>query len=241
MKAMIFAAGLGTRLKPITDTIPKALVEINGKPLLFYAIQKLKNSGIESIIVNTHHFSEQIIEYINQNDFGIKIEISDESNELLNTGGGLKKAAHFLNGTEPFLVYNVDVLSNIDLCEMIEYHNASKALVTLAVMNRQTSRYFLFDNQNILCGWRNKKDGIERLVRQSNELSECAFSGIQIINPKLLSLINQEGAFSIVDVYLHLANDYIIKGYDHSDTLWCDLGKHHELENASSIISKIFI
>ena len=237
---MIFAAGLGTRLKPLTDYKPKALVEVNGKPLLFYAIETLKNAAIESIIVNTHHFSQQIIDYIKNNDFGIPLEISDESEELLNTGGGLKKAAEFLHGDNPFLVYNVDILSNIDIKEMLEYHNSSSALATLAVMNRKTSRYFLFDKDNTLCGWRNKSDGSERISRNCSDLTEYAFSGIQIVEPKLLSLITQEGAFPIVDVYLELAKDHIIRGFNHSETLWCDLGKHHEFEHASEIISKIF-
>jgi len=240
MKAMIFAAGLGTRLKPLTNTTPKALVEINGKPLLYYAIEIIKKAGIEAIIINTHHFSEQIIAYVEHTDFGIQIEISDETEELLNTGGGLKKAAEFLHGTEPFLVYNVDILSDIDLKEMLEYHLKSNALATLAVMDRQTARYFLFDNDNTLCGWRNKKDGSERISRSASQLTEYAFSGIQIIDPMLLTLMTQEGVFPIVDVYLDLAKDYTIKAFNHTNTLWCDLGKHHELEYAGEIVTKIF-
>ena len=240
MKAMIFAAGLGTRLKPITDTKPKALVEINGKPLLYYAINTLKRAGIESIIVNTHHFSNQIIDFINNNNFGIPIEISDETEKLLNTGGGLKKAANFLKGSEPFLVYNVDILSNINITKMLEYHLSTNALATLAVMNRKTARYFLFDEENTLCGWKNKKDGTERISRNCKNVSEYAFSGIQIINPILFNLMKQEGVFPIVDVYLELAKEHIIKGYNHSDTLWCDIGKHSEFECASKIISEIF-
>ena len=240
MKAMIFAAGLGTRLKPLTNEKPKALVEVNGKPLLYYAIEIIKKAGIESIIVNTHHFSEQIIAYIENTDFGIPIEISDESEELLNTGGGLKKAAAFLQGNEAFLVYNVDILSDINLTEMLEYHLQTNALATLAVMDRKTARYFLFDDDNTLCGWRNKKDGSERISRMANHVTEYAFSGIQILDPKLLYLMTQEGVFPIVDVYLELAKDYIIKAYNHTNTLWCDLGKHHELECAGEIVSKIF-
>ena len=239
MKAMIFAAGLGTRLKPITDYKPKALVEINGKPLLYYAIQTLKNAGIDSIIINTHHFSNQIINYIQHSHFGIPIEISDESNELLNTGGGLKKARYFLDGTEPFIVYNVDIISNINLQEMINYHTSTNALATLAVMTRITSRYFIFDNENTLCGWINKIDGSERISRQSTDHNEYAFSGIQIINPSIFPLLSQEGAFPIVDVYLELAKNHIIKGFNHSNSLWCDLGKHNELERADEIITKI--
>ena len=237
---MIFAAGLGTRLKPITDSIPKALVEINGKPLLYYAIMSLKNAGITSIIINTHHFSQQIISYINSTNFGLTIEISDETEELLNTGGGLVKAKHFLNGNEPFLVYNVDIISDIDIKDMLEYHNTTKALVTLAVMKRSTSRYFLFDNSLMLFGWINKKDGTERVSRFSNEYNEFAFSGIQIIDPKLFSLVKRNGSFSIVDVYLELAKEYTIKGYDHTNTKWCDLGKHNELETAGKLITEIF-
>jgi len=237
---MIFAAGLGTRLKPLTDSKPKALVEINGKPLLYYAITTLKKAGISSIIINTHHFSNQIIQYVHENQFDIEIEISDETDELLNTGGGLINAKHFLNGNEAFIVYNVDIISTIDLKQMLQYHTNKEALVTLAVMDRQTARYFLFDNENTLCGWKNKKENSQRISRQSDSYKELAFSGIQIINPQIFSLIKQTGTFPIVDTYLELAKTHIIKGYNHTNTLWCDFGKLEELEKAEKMISKIF-
>jgi NDP-sugar pyrophosphorylase family protein len=240
MKAMIFAAGLGTRLKPLTDSKPKALVEINGKPLLYYAITKLKEAGISSIIINTHHFSNQIIQYVHDNNFDIEITISDETEKLLNTGGGLINAKHFLDGNESFIVYNVDIISNIDLNKMLQYHLNTKALVTLAVMDRQTSRYFLFDNENTLCGWINKKENSQRISRHSDSYSELAFSGIQIINPQIFSFISQTGSFPIVDTYLELAKIHLIKGYNHSNTLWCDLGKLEELEKAGEMITKIY-
>jgi len=240
MKAMIFAAGLGTRLKPLTDSKPKALVEINGNPLLYYAIEKLKQNNCSSIIVNTHHFSNQIINYIKGQNFGIPIEISDETNSLLNTGGGLQNAQWFLNGDEPFLVYNVDIISDIDLKEMLIKHKTSGALVTLAVLNRKTSRYFLFDENDNLCGWRNKKDHSEIISKQSNTLSELAFSGIQIISPEYFSYVNKKGAFSIVDVYLELSKNHLIKAYNHTGNLWCDLGKIPELEKATHIINELF-
>jgi len=240
MKALIFAAGLGTRLKPLTDNKPKALVEIEGETLLYYAIQKLKKHGYNQIIINTHHFSNQIIDFTKSNDFGVRLEISDETDNLLNTGGGLQKARWFFDDDEPFLVYNVDILSNIDIDDMLKQHKESNALVTLAVMDRKTSRYFLFDDDNNLCGWRNKKDEKEILIHQKPDLHEFAFSGIQIINPRYFSLVNKEGSFPIVDVYLDLAKNNIIKAYNHTDTVWCDFGKLPELENAKHIIKSIY-
>lgn len=240
MKALIFAAGLGTRLKPLTDNKPKALVEIEGETLLYYAIQKLKNHGYNQIIINTHHFSNQIIEYTKSLDLNVQLEISDETDNLLNTGGGLQKARWFFDDDAPFLVYNVDILSNIDIDDMLKQHKESNALVTLAVMDRKTSRYLLFDSENNLCGWRNKNDEKEIIIHQKPNLQEFAFSGIQIINPKYFSLVKKEGSFPIIDVYLNLAKENTIKAYNHSGTVWCDFGKLPELENARHIIKSMY-
>lgn len=240
MKALIFAAGLGTRLKPLTDNKPKALVEIGGKPLLYYAIEKLKKHGVTSIIVNTHHFSEKIKNYLQETNFGIPIEISDETTMLLNTGGGLQNARWFFDIKDSFIVYNVDILSDINLTEMIEYHNANRAIATLAVMERTTSRYFLFDNKMNLCGWRNKKDDREIISKTSNNYTEFAFSGIQIINPEYFDKVPFSGVFPIVDAYLEIAKTETIKAYNHTNTEWCDIGKLHELEHATEIVKKYY-
>ncbi|MCK4661573.1 MAG: nucleotidyltransferase family protein [Bacteroidales bacterium] len=243
MKAMIFAAGLGTRLKPITNKIPKALVEINGKPLLELIIRKLIHYKFDEIIINVHHFSNQIIEFLEQNKyFGINIHVSDESKKLLDTGGGLKKASYFFNDNKAFLVHNVDIISDINFQQFIEYHNKSGALATLAVRNRNTSRYFLFDNKMNLCGWENKikhekitKPTADKFKNTDIQLVPFAFSGIHIIEPRIFSLIEQKGKFSIVDVYLNLMEEHKIIGYDHTNDLWLDVGNKINLETANKL------
>lgn len=237
MKAMIFAAGLGTRLKPLTDNCPKALVEVNGTPLLEIVIRKLKHYGFNDIIVNVHHFADKIETFLEANhNFGINITISDERDELLDTGGGLKKTAPFFNDNQPFLVYNVDILSNINLKALYDYHTGTKALATLAVSNRNTSRYLLFDNDNTLSGWQNIKTNEAIIKRgQQKDLTPLAFSGIHIIDPKIFSLINQKGKFSITPLYLELAEKHAIKGYIHTNDFWLDAGKPESLERASAV------
>ncbi|NOR76010.1 MAG: NTP transferase domain-containing protein, partial [Draconibacterium sp.] len=190
MKAMIFAAGLGTRLLNETFDKPKALVQIGGKTLLQHVIEKLKNESIEEIIVNVHHFSELVIKFISENDFGIPIHISDESGELLDTGGGLKKAAYFFDDNSPVLIYNVDVLSDLNLQLLKNEHLKSNAIATLVVRNRVTQRYFKFDSENRLVGWLNKKTGETKIsIYENFEKSvEMAFSGIHIVQPKLFKL-----------------------------------------------------
>ncbi|MCF8297025.1 MAG: nucleotidyltransferase family protein [Saprospiraceae bacterium] len=241
MKAMIFAAGLGTRLQPITNNIPKALVELKGTPLLEIVIKKLISFGFDEIIVNVHHFADLVTDFLKtKNNFGIKIEISYEQDLLLDTGGGLKKASWFFNDSKPFLVYNVDVLSDIDLQDFYNFHIQSKSLATLAVRNRETSRYLLFNKENILCGWKNIKTG-EIILARSNEknLTPIAFSGIQIIDPKIFKFINQDGKFSIINSYLELAKKHKISAYNHDDTIWMDLGKIENLIEAEKLIDKI--
>lgn len=241
MKAMIFAAGLGTRLKPLTNSKPKALVEINGIPLLQIVISNLKKHGFNDIIINVHHFAGQIKEFLRENNnFNVNINISDESEKLLNTGGGLKKARHFFDD-KPFLVHNVDIISDLNLKDLYNYHLSKNAIATLAVRNRKTSRYFLFDKNMALCGWKNFKTNETKLTKTpASKLYSLAFSGIQVINPEIFSLIQQEGAFSITDVYINLANSHYIAAYIHDDTLWMDMGKPENIAEAEKIFNKIY-
>ena len=222
---MILAAGLGTRLKPYTDLHPKALYEINGKTLLEHAIDHIKCNGITEVIINVHHFANLITDYLNQNDnFGLEIAISDETGELLETGGGLKKAAWFFAGCDCAVIRNVDVLSDLDIKKMAYNHLKNNALATLAVRNRETSRYFLFEDSMQLCGWENRKNGACRMSRKSSPVIPLAFSGIQIISPEIFPLITEEGKFSLTDLYLRLACDQKIIGYMDDGTVWKDVG-----------------
>jgi NDP-sugar pyrophosphorylase family protein len=232
---MIFAAGLGTRLRPLTDTLPKALVRVGGKPLLQWNIEKMIDAGITEIVVNVHHFPELIREFLAENrNFGIDIKISDETETILDTGGGLKKAAPLLAGKEPILVHNVDILSNLNLNQLLEFHASHVSLVTLVVRKRKTDRNFLFDQHMRLTGWINTKNGeIKEPVPGIHLYSEMlAFSGIQIINPEFLQLMTGSGKFSLIDTYLQLAPDYRIIGFEDDSSLWMDVGKPEQLAEA---------
>ncbi|NCI48772.1 NTP transferase domain-containing protein [Sediminibacterium roseum] len=234
MKGMIFAAGLGSRLKPWTDNHPKALAMVNGKSLLQRNVAYLQQHGITEVIVNVHHFAKQIIDAVNENKgWGSSITISDETEEVLETGGGLQKAGWYFNGTEQFVVMNADILTDMNLTDMIARHNRQNALATLAVSNRETSRYFLFDEQNVLSGWRNVKTGEEKIVRSAAALTQKAFSGIHVIDTSLLEMISQQGKFSMVDVYLDLAKNHIISSYDHTGCKLIDVGKPESIEKAA--------
>ena len=234
---MILAAGLGTRLKPFTDKHPKALVEINGKTILQRNIEYLSNYGIKKIIVNVHHFADQIIEYLNTNNgFGSEVLISDETDEVLETGGCLKKAAWFLSeNKDPFVMINVDILTDMNLNEMIRFHHQTNPIATLAVTSRNTSRYFLFDGNNHLCGWENIKSGEQRISKKSEQYVRKAFSGIHIISPEIFSLIKFTGKFSMVDLYLELAKAHIITSFDHSNSKLIDVGKPDSVLKAEKI------
>jgi NDP-sugar pyrophosphorylase family protein len=228
---MIFAAGMGTRLRPLTDNTPKALLDINGYTLLQRAILKLRKHGIQDIIINIHHYGSQIRTYLDKNkNFGANIAISDESERILDTGGGLKKAAPFFSGTTPFVLYNCDILSSIDLNMMGEYHLTSGSLGTLAVRNRDSSRQLLFDMKDVLCGWRNNNSGEEKIVRSGADLHPAAFSGIHILSPEVLTLFPAEDVFSIIDFYLSIAGRYELRAFDHSSTTWADAGKLETVE-----------
>src|SRR5215469_16691768 len=236
MKAMILAAGLGTRLRPLTNDRPKALVEIDGRTLLEITLGRLRHFGVREVIINAHHFADMMIEYLRQHeDFGMNIEISRED-LLLDTGGGLRKAAHFFLGDsghseEPFLLHNVDVISTIDLVRMLRFHRDQDALATLAVQDRRTSRYLLFDGKMQLCGrkaaWDNPKmNSAISAGPEVQPLSELAFCGVQVISPRLLEMITEEGIFSIIATYVRLAaQGERILGFRADEYYWRDLGK----------------
>jgi N-acetyl-alpha-D-muramate 1-phosphate uridylyltransferase len=235
-RAMILAAGLGTRFKPWTDLHPKALAVVNGKSLLQRNIEYLQRFGIREVVVNVHHFAGQIVEALRLNQgWGSRIMISDESAEVLETGGGLKKARPLLQDA-PFVLMNVDILTDMDLGAMIHDHYAHAPLATLAVTDRTTSRYFLFDEENELYGWRNTQNGQERMARPAvADLRQKAFSGIHVIDPAIFGMIGREGKFSIVDVYLDLASGHSIRGFDHSHSKLIDVGKPAAAEEATRL------
>ena len=242
MKAMILAAGLGTRLRPLTNDRPKALVEVAGRTLLEITIARLREFGVREVIVNVHHFAGLVTEYLREkNNFGLRIEISEEDT-LLDTGGGLKKAAwFFLEGASsaPFILHNVDVISTIDLRRMLDFHAQTQALATLAVQQRESSRYLLFDEQGRLCGRRLVQEQKTELVRPSPQFDEVAFSGIHVISPRLLTMMTEEGVFSIVQSYLRLAGQgENIVAYRADGDYWRDLGKPESVARAAEDLKK---
>lgn len=232
MKAMVLAAGLGTRLRPLTDTRPKALVEVGGRTLLEITLSRLASLGIRDVIVNVHHFADLIIDYLRANaGFGLHVEISREE-VLLDTGGGLKKAGWFFaDGPEPFILHNVDVLTNIDLAQMLQSHISSGAMATLAVMQRETSRYLLFDESGNLCG-RRRRDQTE-LIRPCPNPEPLAFCGIHVISPGLPLKLIEHGPFSIVDAYIRLAaGGDKIQPFRSDKYYWRDLGRIESVQQA---------
>jgi MurNAc alpha-1-phosphate uridylyltransferase len=240
MKAMILAAGLGTRLKPFTDKHPKALALVNGKSLLQRNIEYLQKIGITEVLVNVHHYADQIIDAVTSNNgWGSTITISDETDAVLETGGGLKKAAWYFANENSFLLINADILTNLDLDALIAQHTSSGALATLAVSIRNSSRYFLFDSAGKLCGWKNQNTGEYKPghFNDSNteHLQTKAFSGIQVIDTRLLSLMQRAGKFSMVDVYLDLCDTQNILAYDHTGATLLDVGKPESLELAATL------
>lgn len=233
--AMIFAAGLGTRFKPWTDKHPKALAVINGKSLLQRNVEYLQQYGITDVVVNVHHFADQIIDAIKEaNGWGSKITISDEKAEVLETGGGLLKAAPLLRGNR-FVTINVDILTDVNLSDFINYHQQTAADITLGVTNRTTSRYLLFNEDNRLCGWRNVSTGQERIAVESADLHQKAYSGLAIFEPAILDAITQTGKFSLIDVYLSLAASHKIVGYNHSGAKVLDVGKPESVAIAEAM------
>ena len=238
---MIFAAGLGSRLKPLTDPMPKALVPVAGKPMLEHVILKLKEAGFDQIVINIHHLGQQIIDFLQaNNNFGVKIYISDERDYLLDTGGGIKKAALFLQGDEPFLVHNVDILSNVDLKQLYQQHVNNNALATLLVSQRQTSRYLLFNQENKLCGWRNHATGEVKSFYpyfDPQQYTEYAFGGIHVMSPKILDWMEEwTGKFSIIQFYLSICARTDIHAFPSSNLRLLDIGKPETLAEAERFL-----
>lgn len=280
MKAMIFAAGLGSRLKPLTDTRPKALIAVGGKTMLEHVILKLKAAGFDEIVINTHHFANQILAFLEANqNFGVKIQISDETDCLLDTGGGLEKASDFLfisekekearipnliqifeginNGMDKdeaiekligemrtvcYLLHNVDILSNCDLESLLYYHQYSSSIsVTLLVSQRKTSRYLLFNENDLLCGWINKETMETKPTGfryEEGKYKEYAYSGIQVISPSILKYL-PKGKYSIIDFYLSMCHKINIQCYEEDDLQLIDIGKPETLEKAEEFLSKL--
>ncbi|MBR5677701.1 MAG: nucleotidyltransferase family protein [Paludibacteraceae bacterium] len=261
MKAIIFCAGLGTRLKPLTDTMPKALVPINGKPLLQWQVEKLRDAGIKDIVVNVHHFSDQIIEAIRVNNgWGCNISVSDERDALLDTGGGLRKAKELLlptnDSASPFLACNVDILSNINIKTFIKEYSKSPSLGLLVVSPRETQRYLLFDKENTLRGWTNiatgevrpeslsPKDGFSTFDYKQAGLKPLAFSGMQILSPAIFdhmeAVIAEKGAkFSLIDLYLSICKEEVLKAFVPKNYKMMDVGKINQLEDARFFSEKL--
>lgn len=244
MQAMIFAAGLGTRLKPLTDSMPKALVSVGGKPLLQRVVLQLKDAGFTRIVVNVHHFSEQIIDYLHANDnFGMDIRISDETDKLLETGGGIKKAWSLFNPSEPILIHNVDILSNVDLKQFYEAGEGETFAARLIVSERKTKRYLLFDDTMRLMGWTNIETGEVKSPYNHLDPKKCrmyAFSGIHMVAPSLFPLMDDEpDRFPIMDFYLKHCDKVRIEGYVKKDLLLMDVGKQETLREAEEFLLKV--
>lgn len=236
---MIFAAGIGSRLKPLTDELPKALIPLNGKPMLEHVILKLKAAGFHHVIINVHHFGQQIIDFLAANDnFGLNIQISDERDYLLDTGGGIKKAITFLQGEEPFLVHNVDIISNVDLRALYDHHLANNSLATLLVSKRETSRYLLFDKQLKLCGWRNRETGEVKSYFPDfdpQQYTEYGFGGVHVLSPEIFEWMEEwTGKFPIINFYLSICAKTTIQAYPAENLSLFDVGKPDSFAQAEA-------
>lgn len=238
MKAMIFAAGLGTRFKPWTDHHPKALALVNGKSLLQRNVEYLQQYGIYDVVVNVHHFADQIIRAVEINEgWGSHIRISDETDEVLETGGGLLKARPLLEDNEPFITLNADFLTDLNLHHLLAYHRERKGLISFGITHRVSSRNFLFDEENRLCGWMNNSTGEKRISIDKAGLHPMAYSCVVVFEPGIFDLIPQRGKFSLVDTYLSLAAAHPIYGYDHSGDKLVDVGKPESVAVAEALFS----
>ncbi len=238
MQAMILAAGLGTRLKPITDDTPKALVKINDRTLLEITIRKLIENDFRKIVINVHHFADKIRDFLDSNTFAADIFISDETDLLLDTGGGIKYAQKFFDDS-PVLVHNVDIISNLNLKEFYQYHISDDSIASLCVNKRISSRYLLFNNDNILCGWQDVKKNEKIIIREEENLNQLAFNGIHILNPQIIDLFPKEKVFSVINAYLKIAGIEDIQAFISNDIKWIDVGKIDSLEKAELLTKKI--
>ncbi len=236
---MILTAGIEERLQPQPSVSPKALIRINNEPLLGMLIRRLAESGFREIILNVHHFAGLIKDYLDEkNKFGIRIEVSDESDLQLDSGGGLKKVEWFFNDNQPFLVYNLEILSDLDLSVLYADHQNSGALATLVVRRRESTRFMLFNDNMQLCGWENLETGETRKVRSGRKLEKYAFSRIQVLDPLIFSMMTERGAFSLAELYLRLAGSNNIRGYPENESIWMDLGKREGLIEAEKLFLK---
>lgn len=241
MKAMIFSAGLGTRFKPWTDEHPKALALVNGKPLLQRNIEYLQQYGIRDVIVNVHHFADQVEAALaDNNGWGSRVQVSDERALLLDTGGGLQQARELFTPGERFITCNVDVLTDLNIQRLLDFHESEKPLVSMGITRRRTSRYLLFDPQHRLSGWRNVKTGEEIIARQAEPLTEMAYSCVVVFEYAIFDLMERQGKFSLVDLYLDLASRHTILGFDHTGDRWVDVGRPESVAVAESLFPRVF-
>lgn len=236
MKAMILAAGRGTRLRPYTNHIPKALIEVGHTTMLEHQINYLTFFGVDEIIINIHHLPDQIRDFIMKKKYKIRIEFSDEQEQLLDTGGGLLKASWFFDDNKPFILIGTDIFTNLNLHDLLAYHQTYNAIATLAVKKRNSTRDFLVNHDNILCGWKNNLTGEEIITRRSDpELNSYGFSVVHIIDPVIFSLINETGPFTMTSLYLRLAEKHLIKVFPHNEDLWFELGRIENLKNTENL------
>lgn len=236
MKAMIFSAGLGTRFKPWTDKHPKALAIVNGKSLLQRNIEYLQQYGIKDVIVNVHHFAGQVIDAVKKNEgWGSNILVSDETDVVLETGGGLVKAKNLFTPGEKFITCNVDILTDLNINKLLAFHEKNKPLISFGVTDRKSSRYLLFNDKDRLCGWRNVKTGEEKIRIAEDVLIQKAYSCVVVFEHNIFQLMPASGKFSLMDVYLDLAKDHLILGYDHSGDRLVDVGKPESVEIAEKL------
>ena len=236
IQGMIFSAGLGTRFKPWTDHHPKALAIVNGKSLLQRNVEYLREYGVTNVIVNVHHFANQIIDAVKENNgWGSNIIISDEKDEVLETGGGLLKARHLFSKGKKFITCNADILTDLDISKLLAFHKKENALISFGVSERKSSRYLLLDSDGRLCGWRNAVTSEEKIVIQGRELVDKAYSCVVVLDYQVFDLIPFTGKFSLIDVYLHLAPQHKIMGYDHTGDRFVDVGKPGSVETAEQV------
>lgn len=238
MKAMILAAGLGTRLRPLTNDLPKALVRVRDLPIIDIIIQRLAHYGFRDIVINLHYLPDKIISFLKTLDYkGIHFYLSEEKDKILDTGGGIKYAREWLEDGQPFLVHNVDVISDIDLLKMYQFHQTEKALATLAIKDNNSHRNLLFDRDWLLSGWENRDSCEKKIIRKADhrDLQPIGFCGIHVISPDIFDLMQKEEVFSIISTYVQLASEYKIVGYPVENNLWMDIGSHQQLEAANRI------